>query len=160
MRQIKIAAMMLMMLLPFMANAQDWSWVEKAPGKYLPKATQEIVSRESPCNQGDEAFMDFIPKFRTDKSFRDSRTKFAEDDEIGPTSLDGLAYWNNGNGYVLLKAKNAKNFYCTWFDVSENEVCFQMEEEGDGEYYGGCGMFARFQRIDGKWYITNMMMAG
>lgn len=159
MRQIKILALLLMMALPLMVKAQDFSWMDNAPGKYLPKATQEIVNRESPCNQGEEAFMDFIPKFRTDKAFRNSRAKFAEDDEMGKMSLEMLGDWNNGNGYALLKAKNTKRMYCTWYNVSANEVCLKMEEFGYGEW-GGSSMFARFQRIDGKWYMTGLMMAG
>ncbi|MCM1152877.1 MAG: hypothetical protein NC328_04410 [Muribaculum sp.] len=156
MNKVKTILISLLMLLPIAVFGQDW--IEKAPGKYLQSATQQIVNRESVCNQGDEAFMDFIPKFRSDTSFRKSRTKFnTEEFEFMPMWFESLREWNNGNGYALFKAKKTKNLFCTWHSVSANEVCFEMQEETE---WSGSSMHARFQRIDGKWYITDFFAAG
>lgn len=149
----------------FSAYAEDNNWMDNAPEKYLPNTTKTIVSRESPCNQGEEAFMDFIPKFRTDKTFRDSRLKFSgEMADIEAAMFQGLADWNNGNGYALLKAiqKNTRcdKSYGTWFNVSADEVCFRYEDVLPCSEWGGSSMFARFQRIGGKWYCTGIIMAG
>lgn len=159
MTQIKHIALWMMLLIPTLALAQDFSWMEKAPEKYLASATQLVINPASPCNQGEEAFMDFIPKFRSDKKFRDSRMKFDDNEEMYVMSMESLADWNNGNGYALFKAQKRKRYYCTWYDVTANQVCFKMEDYPSGEW-GGSSMMARFQRIGGKWYITAIMMAG
>ncbi|MCH5318773.1 MAG: hypothetical protein J1E38_03580 [Paramuribaculum sp.] len=142
----------------------DLSWMENAPDKYLPKNTQIVISPESPCNQNGEAFKDFIPKFRTDKAFRDSRVKFDADDEMGKMSFKMLADYNDGKGYQLLKAVQKKlrcdKSFGTWYNVSENEVCFRYEDVLPCNDWGGGSVTARFQRIDGKWYLTGVMLAG
>lgn len=148
--------------LPLRISAQDNAWMENAPEKYLPSTTQTIVSASSPCNQGEEAFKNFIPKFRSNKTFRNSRTRF--DDEMGQMMFDTLADWNSGNGYALLKAVN-KNTRCdksfgTWFNISANEVCFIYQDVLPCDEWGGSTLLARLQRIEGKWYMTTPIMAG
>ena len=143
-------------------NTVDLSWMDGAPEKYLPKNTQMIISSSSSCNQNGEAFKDFIPKFRSNKAFRDSRVKFPPDDEMGKMTFDGLAGWIAG--YQIFKAVQ-KNLRCdksfgTWYNVSENEVCFKYEDVLPCDEWGGSGMYARFQRFDGKWYLTGIMAAG
>ncbi len=147
------------------ASAQDFpdlSWMENAPDRYLPKMTQVIISADSPCNKDGEAFKDFIPRFRKDKAFRDSRVKFS--DEFYKMNFDMLAYWNDGNGYAVLKAVK-KNLRCdksygTWYNVSADEVCFRYEDVLPCVDAGGSSLSVRFQRIDGKWYCTGVMAAG
>ncbi|MDE6330360.1 MAG: hypothetical protein K2L83_06580 [Muribaculaceae bacterium] len=160
-----LATFMVAFMTIFMVPAQDNNWIDNAPEGYLPNTTKIIVSRESPCNQGEEAFMDFIPKFRTDKEFRNSRLKFSgEMADVEANMFNLLADWNNGNGYALLKAiqKNTRcdKSYGTWFNVSADEVCFRYEEVLPCSEWGGSAMYARFQRIDGKWYCTGIIMAG
>ena len=145
-------------LAPLGINAQDWSWMEKAPGKYVGANTAKIISSESACNQNGEAFKDFIPRFRTDKAFRNSRIRLAADDQIGAM---GLQYCD----FKLLKASRRNTrcdkSYGTWYNVSANEVCFQYNDVLPcNDDVGGGSVSARFQRIDGKWYCTGFMAAG
>lgn len=84
------------------AQNADMSWCENAPDKYLPTTTKEIINRTSPCNQGGEAFMDFIPKFRSNAQFRKSRSMFSDD-----MSKMTFEYFDN---YSLLKpTKRTRN---------------------------------------------------
>lgn len=138
------------------AQNADMSWCENAPDKYLPTTTKEIINRTSPCNQGGEAFMDFIPKFRTNAQFRKSRVRFSDD-----MSKMTFEYFDN---YSLFKA-HKKNTKCdqsfgTWFNVSDNEVCFIYQDVLPCSEAGGGTVMARFQRMDGKWYMTAIMAAG
>lgn len=144
------------------ASASDW--LESVPGRYMAKNTQIIVSRESSCNQGEEAFMDFIPKFRTDKTFRDSRVRFeGENDEIMNLSFRMMS--EDPSSFKILKAsqKNTRcdKSYGTWYNVSADEVCFYYTDVLPcNDEFGGSSVMARFQRFDGKWYCTGLMIAG
>lgn len=144
-------------------SAQDYSWIEKAPGKYNSATTQVIITRTSPCNQGQEAFMDFIPRFRTDKAFRKSRGMFTPDDEMAQTIFDNFDNWSIIKAGKGVNKKEGYRYYGTWFSVSENMVCFQREElpaSPDQDLWGGSGSYFRFQRVNGKWYLTGIVMAG
>lgn len=147
-------------LMSLACYALDFSWMENAPEKYLPATTTVIVTRTSPCNQGDEAFMDFIPKFRKDKAFRNSRLKFAADDEMGPQMAQMFDNWS------LVKAgkgvSDGCKYYATWYNVSADEVCFKYEDwpADPNADWGGSGIYARFRRIDGKWYLIGLQIAG
>lgn len=154
---------MVAVLSAYAQEDSDMSWMDNAPDKYLPKMTQIIISSASPCNQGGEAFKDFIPRFRKDKAFRNSRIKYNEDTFMGlsPEMLTEM-----DNSFALLKASNVKKrcykSYGTWYDVSADEVSFRFDEYPlcDDSDWGGSNMGAHFQRIDGKWYLTGFFMAG
>lgn len=145
----------------FFSFAQSQSWIDSAPAKYLPKASKEIKSPDSACNQGYESFKDFLHNFIKSKDFRISRSKF-ENPEQGETDLEILEEWNDG--FYIFKAfqnkKRCDKSYGTWYNVSENEVCFKYEDVLPCEDAGGSMMIARFQRINGKWFITNLFLAG
>ena len=85
---------MLVMALGAIGMQAQYEWMENAPEKYLPAMTEKIISRASACNQGEEAFMDFIPKFRTDARLRGERIKLDPEDEIGKLTLDNFEIWN------------------------------------------------------------------
>lgn len=144
-------------------SADDDSWMEMAPDHYIAKNTQIIISRESPCNQGEEAFMDFIPKFRADKAFRQSRLHFeGEDAELMSNCFRMQGEFESG--YRILKAVN-RNSRCdksfgTWYNVSADEVCFRYDDVLLCVDAGGGSVSARFQRINGKWYCTGFFSAG
>lgn len=150
----------LVTLFAFGLNAQDFSWMENTPDKYQPSTTKIIVTRTSPCNQGDEAFMDFIPKFRTDKTFRNNRVKISSDDEAGKMSVEYFDNWK------LLKAGKGttqeERYYGTWFNINANQVCFvySTTPTDPNAPWGGSSCSFRFQRIGGKWYLTGIMLAG
>lgn len=137
-----------------------WDWQGKAPNQYLPAMTKLITSANSPCNTGGEAFKDFIPRFRKDKAFRESRVRMSEEFEI--LMLNSIEEWQTG--YDILKA-NVKNTKCdksfgTWYDVSANEVCFHFCNVLLCSDVDGSALWVRFQRIDDKWYCTGISIAG
>lgn len=147
-------------LFAFNLYADDFSWCEGSPDKYQPSTTKIIVTRTSPCNQGDEAFMDFIPKFRTNKAFRNSRIRIAAEDEISKMSADCFENWH------IIKAgkgvSDGARYYGTWFNISADQVCFAYGDSpvDPNAPWGGSGAYFRFQRIDGQWYLTSVMLAG
>lgn len=154
MLKLKSILIAVLVLIPFLAYGQDW--FENCPGKCIRANTRIITNRQSPCNQGGEAFMDFIPKFRTDKAFRDSRAKFG--DEGG---WYGDLDWIADDLTPYQKNERCDKSYGTWYNISENEVCFYSTNVFTCDYdEGGSDMWFRFQRIDGKWYITGIRMAG
>lgn len=132
----------------------DTSWIESAPGRYLPQMTRAVTGADSPCNTGGEAFRDFIPAFRKDKAFRNSRIRIDEESEFILQYID----------FSVLKAvkKNTRcdKSYGTWYNVSANEVCFRFTDDMPCSEAGGGTFLARFQRIDGKWYLTDIMTIG
>lgn len=139
-------------------HAQDWSWMEDAPRKYVGANTARIISSGSECNRNGEAFKDFIPRFRTDKAFRESRIRLDADDEAGASTLK---YFDN---FKLLKASHRNTrcdkSYGTWYNVSADQVCFHYSDVLLCSEAGGGSVSARFQRIGGKWYCTGFMAAG
>lgn len=146
------------------AVAQDYSWTEQLT---TDKTIKDIDAKTLACNQGTESFSTFIQKFRTDAQFRNLRVRFAKNDDISKSCFDTLNYWNDGNGYELLQTmyKNNESWVSTgnWYRVKANEVCFYFDESYQGpdeDWDGGSGFWARFQRIQGKWYITGFMCAG
>lgn len=143
-----------------MAQNSDTEWYSNVPEGYLPGMTKEIISRESPCNQGEEAFMDFIPKFRKNATFRKSRIAIHAEDEMGASVAQAYDSWG------IVKAKrgteNGVRFFGTWYNVRPDSVCFHYEEwpTDPDSPWGGSAAFFRFQRINGKWYLTGIMVAG
>lgn len=141
-------------------NAQDLDFMENAPDGYLPSNTKIITSRTSPCNQGEEAFMDFIPKFRTDKAFRNTRIRIDENDEIAKSSVEWFDNWQ------IIKAGKGRTatekYWGTWYNVSKDAVCFAYTNEptDPNAEWGGSGAYFSFRRIDGKWYLTGIALAG
>lgn len=142
--------------------AQVNAWMEKAPGKYLPATTRTIITSTSACNQGSEAFMNFIPKFRTDKKFRNSRIRLAADDEMGASSVEFFENWQIIKAGKGVNRREGYRYFGTWYSVTADNVCFEYQDyptDPNAEWGGSSAQF-RFQRIDGKWYLTGIMLAG
>lgn len=140
------------------ASAQN-DWMD-GPGKYVSANTKIIDTRTSPCNQGDEAFVDFIAKFRTSAQFRKTRVRFSSGDEYAKQCFQYFDNWH------ILKAQQKKEtdqeWYTTWYGITANQVCLEFSEwptDPESEW-GGSNLYARFQRIGGKWYLTGFMLAG
>lgn len=157
----KLFLLMSLIVCSLSANAQyeegqDFSWIENAPQKYDPATTKIIISATSPCNTDGEAFKDFIPRFRTDAKFRNERMRVTS--EIAKSIASG---WD---GWKLIKACNRgtrrAGEFGTWYNVSADTVCFHSSEWNDTGDWGGSDSFFKFNRIDGKWYCTDIMMAG
>lgn len=151
------------LLMTLMSYAEmDYTWMEID----TPVVTN-IDSTDLACNQGEESFASFISKFRTDASFRNSRVRFDKDDDISVGCFETLGSWNQGNGYDLLRTfheiHDGWESNGSWYGVSDNQVCFTFFEEYIGEdedWGGGSGLYARFQRLGDKWYLTCFMCAG
>ncbi len=160
--KLKSVLIAILAIVPSFTFAEDsMNWTADTPDKYVKSNTQIIISRRSPCNQGEEAFMDFIPKFRTDKAFRDSRARL--DGEYKLSEFNSLANWYGGYAILRASRKNSRcdKSYGTWYNISENEVCFHYSDVFPcGDVDGGSALWTRFQRIDGKWYITDILTAG
>lgn len=140
------------------ASAQN-EWME-GPGKYVAANTRTVDNRTSACNQGGEAFVDFIAKFRTSAQFRKSRVRFASSDEYAKQCFQYFDNWQ------ILKAQQKKEtdeeWYSTWYGITASQVCLEFSEwptDPESEW-GGSSLYARFQRIAGKWYMTGFMVAG
>lgn len=145
-----------MTLFAFGLNAEDSLWFYNSGNGYDPSATKIIITRTSPCNQGGEAFMDFIPKFRKKKTFRDKRIVAVTEDGISIIS----SYWFS-DWHIIKAGKkiiSGVEYYGSWFNISADQVCFIYSMtpvnpiEGD---WGGSSIFFRFERIEGKWYLTD-----
>ncbi len=157
-KQLNIIIALIIVLIPLTSFAQDFSWIENAPDRYIASNTKIIISRESPCNQGEEAFMDFIPKWRTNKAFRNSRVRF--NDDMSKSSFEFLDNFNLFKASPM-KRKGGWISYTTWFGISKDQVCVKFSESCDDETCdGGSDIMARFQRIGGKWYLTDLFLAG
>ena len=154
--------LLLVMALGAIGMQAQYAWMENAPEKYLPAMTDKVISRASACNQGEEAFMDFIPKFRTDAKLRGERIKLDPEDEMGKLTLDNFENWNIIKAGKGVNKREGLKYYGTWFNVSENMVCFRYSDEptDPNAEWGGSGALFCFQRIEGKWYLTSVMMAG
>lgn len=121
-------------------NAQTASEVEAS--------VKRMMSASTPCNQGPEAFKNFIAKFSTDKSFMESRLKLSpeqrekyakilEPEEFtakNPFSKDGEEWYQAWGELQFAKAY----LMCGWVD-SYVEYVFE------------------FFRINGKWYLANIV---
>lgn len=154
----KILLLICSVIITISIQAQN-EWME-GPGKYVTANTKIIYDPTSPCNEGEEAFRNFIPKFRRDAQFRKSRVKFASDDESARSCFEYFDNWH------LLKAQQRSTkqaaWYSTWYGITTDQVCLEYSEwptDLDAEW-GGSGMYARFQRINGKWYLTGFIIAG
>ena len=149
----------------FGLSAQSWidmsesDLMTKALGKYVAANTTKINSRASACNKGTEPFIDFITKFRTNKTFRKSRIKLNEGDQYWNGELESWSCLKAGKG---TDRKYQCKYFNTWYNITADQVCLESQEEPldpDSEW-GGSSLFFRFKRIAGKWYLTGAVICG
>ncbi len=123
------------------ANAQTAADVEAT--------VKKMQAASTPCNQGPEAFKDFIAKFSTDRDFMNSRLKLSD------AQRTKYAY--------LLEPSNftAK----TPFAKDGDEYCQQWGELQFGKAYLECGWvdsyvthIFEFTRSAGKWYLSTIVI--
>lgn len=146
----RILFLLVTLFLTLAASAQKW--MDSVPETYQTKDCQEVASASSACNQGEEPFSAFLRKFNMSPRYRESRIKFTDntleflrEDNMFATMLSHLKDY----GVLPLRAVKSKSRLATWHNVSENMVC----------YYGP-GVLLCFERIDGKWYVTGVNLAG
>lgn len=137
------------------AQESDYSWMENAPTKYSTKWSQVVSSDASPCNKGTEPFKVFVKKFRSDRTFCLSRIRVGGDWDAAARSMEYSDMKANPG-----KTTRCETYFATYFGITADQVCFMSTyEDRCGEDGGGSG-FYRFRRIDGKWYLTDMVQFG
>lgn len=151
--------------------AADSIFFEKAPQSYQPKNSAAAVAPGSACNQGSEPFTTFLKSWNKSAAFRAERLRLtANTPEYFGSDADRMQYLRDQvkvmtDGYVTLPLKahrkvrrNGGVIWASYFAVGANHVGFaEYSDYGDS---GGGGAILGFERIDGKWYLTCLMLAG
>jgi len=142
------------------------------PSGYQTKSCALVASATSACNQGTEPFSVFIKKWNTSAQFRENRVKVTANtpEYIGDTPserkqalINRLEFLESYiGGFPLkphkLRKSNGCRSYATYYTVTADRVAFRNSEECD-EFGGSAGMVG-FERIEGKWYLTYIELAG
>lgn len=151
-----LTAVLFISIAAFAQNLQtidDVPW--NAPWKYLPKQSALAMSPTAACNQGEEPFKDFIRKWNASEALRKERVYAEEGDiDIYRYQLDGLEVYGvlpvAAGKSVFVKTGGGKmRTYRSFYNVTANTVGFCQE---------GCNL--NFARIDGKWYLVFIGLAG
>lgn len=122
------------------ANAQTAAEVEATNKKMLAAST--------PCNQGPEAFKDFIAKFSTDQAFMESRIKLSP--ELKEKYASVLV-----PGEFTAKApfdKDGEEWYQAWGELQWGKVYLQCGWVDSYVEY-----IFQFNREGGQWYLSNIV---
>lgn len=151
----------------------EYEWLG-ASVEYSASECKKVTDPKSACNQGLEPFSKFIKKFKSKKSFRESRVKTDENEpyslyvyDLLPTINDCLKRPITKESCKWIKDKTDSrggyHLYISsyWYGVSENAVYYYCDIEDDHEEYGsGWNLWCEFKRINGKWYLTRFAEAG
>lgn len=140
-RTIAVMALLSMLGFAFNATAQTAADVEAT--------VKKMMAASTPCNQGPEAFKDFIAKFSTDKDFMESRIKLSADQRAKFADL------------LVPSNFTAK----TPFAKDGDEYCQTWGELQFGKAYLECGWvdsyvthIFEFVRDGGKWYLGKVVV--
>lgn len=147
-RILNLLALMLVMLPALALEKADFGSI---PEKYLPRQCALVASPTSACNQGDEPFSTFIAKWNKSKKFREERIYAFDDFERESIGYQFPAI--NIYGLLPMAPKKGVRKYKTYFSVTANTVGFYSYS------IDGAG-WIQFQRIDGKWYVVGLAVAG
>lgn len=138
------------------------------PTSYNSAQSDKALSATSPCNTDGEAFSEFFARFKKDRGFRHKRAMF--DIELFkqngfPPSQAKEAKTSLGffGDYGQLKVgpfnTDCKTEYGTFYDVTADEVKYIWRVDNRcTDYESGC--YVTFRRIERKWYIVYLVMAG
>ncbi|MBQ4345113.1 MAG: hypothetical protein IJC40_04340 [Muribaculaceae bacterium] len=114
---------------------------------------EETVARfnnpSTPCNQGGEAFNDFIAKFSTDQEFLNSRLKLTEAQK---SEYAELLVPENFTAKLPF-AKDDDMFYQAWGELQFNSAYLDC-----GWVDSYCTHTFEFKRIGGKWYLAKVVV--
>lgn len=140
MKNIKLFFTLLVMTLSFTAVAQS--------SFYDANACAKVTNKKSACNQGTEPFYKFIAKFQSSASFREQRLGEYVEADMVPNNFKFKVYRSKN---VNISGSRFKEC-ATWRDVSKNSVTYIV-----GFYSGSHATeYYTFERIDGKWYLTEI----
>lgn len=125
------------------ATAQDYRY----KSIYNAKLCKLVYNKKAACNQGTEPFYKFLKKIKSSPSFREQRVKgeFVNLEFMENETFE--VYYNKtfGDGY-----KSS----ASWTKVSRNKVVFERAFSSAGGYSNSGSTSIVFERINGKWHIT------
>lgn len=134
------------------------------PERMLTTECAKVTSATSQCNTGTEPFSQFLLKFKTDRAFRHSRINVAEEygnPEWMAENSNMIKEWTDSFKFPVYQRKTKCNkSYATWYGVEKDIVYYVENEVRPCADECGSTVLIIFRRIDGKWYLTNMMLAG
>ena len=122
------------------ANAQTVSEIQDS--------NKRMMSASTPCNQGPEAFKDFIVKFNTDKDFLDSRLQLsaAQREKYASVLVPGEFEAKNP------MPKDGDEWYQSWGELQFGKAYLQC-----GWVDSFVDYIFEFKRDNGKWYLANIV---
>ena len=111
-------------------------------------SNKKMLATSSPCNQGPEAFKDFIAQFSTDRDFMDSRMK------LTPAQREEYASILNPEEFTAKApfAKDGDEWYQAW-----GELQFAKAYLMCGWVDSYVEYIFEFTRDNGKWYLSNIV---
>lgn len=142
---------------------------------YKPRSCSLVNAKTSACNQGAEPFSVFIQKWNSDAEFRKARIAYSANtpDFLGDTEKECIDNMMNQlsfaesyvGGFPIKAAKKHRDrygcsAYATYFAVTADTVGFRYEYMCEGEDGGGSAGILGFERINGKWQMTCLALAG
>lgn len=139
---------------------------------YSPADCEAVTSATSACNAGDETFCAFLGRWNSDAGFRRERLRVTANtpDFLGDTPAERLKAMTESldyfDGYVPVplahhpsaRQEEECESMATFFGVAADTVGYINTIEC-GEEGGSAGILG-FERIDGKWYLTCIALAG
>lgn len=128
------------------------SWTDSIPETYQAKDCQMVASASSACNQGAEPFSKFLRRFNMSSSYRESRVLVTDNTSEYSKNIQVLITRVNllkDTNILPLRDVNSKSRLATWFNVSADMVC----------YLNRIGCLICFERVEGKWYVTDVELA-
>lgn len=144
---------------------------EEVAAKIDRKACDAVENPKSALNKGAEPFRVFLKKFCSDKKFRDSRLKLPYSDVsefvyelLIPKGMEECEFPVQAEYWQYIYS------YSTWQDATADSVTYYSDSdvvedyvpESEDEVIDGVGstLLATFKRIGGRWYLTELVMAG
>lgn len=124
------------------------------PDKYLAKQSALATAPTSACNKGEEPFTSFLKKWNADASFRNDRVMGLADDwntadESKDNILRALKLLATYKGLPVAAKPGKWGVFRTFYGVTANTVGYCKD-----------GVIINFQRVNGKWYVTFLGLAG
>lgn len=151
----KLLLFFVMTVVAIAAHAQiPTSQFPDAPSKYLAKQSALAIAPTSECNKGNEPFTTFLKKWNTSSSFRQERVMGLSDDwntadENKSQILSGMQYLKEYKALPVASKPGKWGVFRSFFGVTANTVGYCKD-----------GVVIHFQRVDGKWYVTFLGLAG
>lgn len=154
--------------------AEDMPWyaIEDTPTCLDEKANALVADPASIVNTGGESFIEFLQKFQSDKAFRNSRLIGPEGAEPDTGLTDIFTYYDENNIPLDIEADyfedQCSKIYSTFYGVQKNQVLYFSTENFDCDpdnpdeeaLDGGGSAWYQFLRIEGKWYLRDVMVVG